>query len=396
MKAAPSSVPKPTRLRFQLAAFSATRAVINTGYRMVYPFLPVFARGLGVDLQSLALAVTARSLLGAFSPFLGSVADVRGRKWAMIVSLGLVAVGYLLLPLRPIYAFFFAALLVSMVGKLIFDPAMQAYLGDRIAYARRGLAIAITEVGWSAASLIGIPIMGWLIDRQGWQAPFPWIAALTVGVMIVLWRLIPADPAGGGPRSSVRSSFHLLLRHRPALAGLAVGTLTSMGNESVNIMYGVWMETAFGLQVAALGAATAVLGLAELSGEGTVAGLSDRLGKRRLVGIAIGLNALASLGLIGLGRTLPTALVGLFLFYMTFEVIIVGAIPLMTQVLPAARATVMASNVAALSLGRAAGAALGPMLFTSTLVGNALSAAGLDVVALITLFAFVRVEEEGE
>jgi hypothetical protein len=37
----------PVRLRYQLAAFSLTRAVINTGFRMVYPFLPTFARGLG-------------------------------------------------------------------------------------------------------------------------------------------------------------------------------------------------------------------------------------------------------------------------------------------------------------------------------------------------------------
>ena len=390
----PPSAHRPTRLRFQLLAFSATRAVINSGYRMVYPFLPVFARGLGVDLQAMALAVTARSLLGALSPFLGSVADIRGRKWAMIVSLSLFAGGLILIPIRPVYAVFFAALLLSMLGKLLFDPAMQAYLGDRVVYARRGLAIAITELGWSAASLIGIPIIGWLIARQGWQAPFPWLAALAVGAMLLLWRLIPADPPGGGPRSSIRAGFELVARHPPALAGLSVGLLTSMGNETVNIMYGAWMEDAFGLQVAALGAATAVIGLAELSGEGAVAALSDRLGKRRMIGLGIGLNALASFALLGLSGALPGALAGLFLFYLTFEIIIVGTIPLMTQVLPAARATVMASNVAGLSLGRAAGAALGPVLFTGSLLGNVVTAATLDTIALYALFKFVHVREE--
>lgn len=394
-----SASPKPaapTRLRFQLAAFSATRAVINTGYRMVYPFLPVFARGLGVDLQVLALAVSGRSLLGALSPVLGSVADTRGRKWAMIVSLGLFAGAFLLVPLRPVYAVFFAATLLAMTGKLIFDPAMQAYVGDRVAYARRGLAIAITEVGWSASSLIGIPLVGWLIARRGWQAPFPWIAALAIAGMILIWRLIPPDPPGGGPRSSLRSGLGLVLRHPPALAGLCVGLLTATGNETVNIMYGAWMEGAFGLQVAALGAATAVIGLAELSGEGLVAGLSDRLGKKRLIGLGVAGNGLASLALLLLSQTLPGALVGLFLFYITFEVIIVGSIPLMTQVLPAARATVMASNVAGLSLGRAAGAALGPVLFSVGLVGNVATAAALDLIALIVLFRFVRIKEEGD
>lgn len=386
----------PTRLRFQLLAFSATRAVVNSGYRMVYPFLPVFARGLGVELQALAWVVTARSLLGAASPFLGSVADVRGRKWAMLVSLALFVGGFLLVPVRPVYAVFFGAMLAASIGKLIFDPAMQAYLGDRVEYGRRGLAIAITEVGWSAASLIGIPIIGWLIARQGWQAPFPWLAALAAGAMVLLWRLLPPDPPGGGPRSSMRAGFELVAKHPPAVAGLSVGLLTSMGNEAVNIMYGVWMEQAFGLQVAALGAATAVIGLAELSGEGAVAGLSDRLGKRRLVSMAIALNALASFALIGLGRSLAGALVGLFLFYLTFEVVIVGAIPLMTQVLPGARATVMAGNVAGLSLGRAAGAALGPLLFSGNLISNVLATAALDGLALFALLKFVRLKEEGD
>jgi hypothetical protein len=35
------------RLRYQLILFTTIRAVFNTMYRMIYPFLGVFARGLG-------------------------------------------------------------------------------------------------------------------------------------------------------------------------------------------------------------------------------------------------------------------------------------------------------------------------------------------------------------
>lgn len=384
----------PARMRFQLAAFSATRTILNSGFRIVYPFLPVIARGLGVDLQTMALAVTARSALGVTSPLFGSFADARGRKLAMIVGLLLFGIAFILVPLRPVYWVVFVALLLSMLGKLLFDPAMQAYLGDQVAYARRGLAIAITEVGWSASSLIGIPLIGWLMSRQGWSAPFPWLAALSLGAAILLWRMLPDHRPTAEGGNTLRQNFGLLLRHPAALAGLAVGVLTVTGNEAVNIMYGVWLEGAFGLQVAALGSATIVLGLAELGGEGAVAGLSDRFGKKRVVALAILLNAGASLALLLLGTRLEGALVGLFLFYITFEVVVVGSIPLMTQVLPAARATVMASNVAALSLGRALGAAIGPLLYSFGLVGNALTAAGLDLLALILLLALVHVDEE--
>ncbi|MGA9532026.1 MAG: MFS transporter [Anaerolineales bacterium] len=384
----------PTRLRVQLTAFTTTRTAINTGFRMIYPFLPVFARGLGVSLQAMALVVTARSILGALSPMLGSIADVRGRKWAMILGLLVFGASFAIVPARPVYAVVFAAFLLSMVGKLIFDPALQAYLGDRVTYARRGLAIAITEVGWSASSLIGIPLVGWWIGRHGWASPFPWLAALAIGGALVLWRLVPSDRPMAGHPHSIRRNFGLLVRHPATIAGLSVGLLSSAGNETVNIMYGAWMEQSFGLKVAALGAATAVLGVAELTGEGTVAAVSDRLGKRRIVGLALGFNAIACFALLGLSSTLTGALIGLFLFYISFEVIIVGSIPLMTQVLPAARATVMATNVAAISLGRALGAAAGPSLFSFGLTGNTTAAAALDVIALIALFGFVHVDEE--
>jgi predicted MFS family arabinose efflux permease len=50
------------------------------------------------------------------------------------------------------------------------------------------------------------------------------------------------------------------------------------------------------------------------------------------------------------------ALVGLFLFYITFEYVLVSHIPLMTEVMPDARATLLSFNVTGHSLGRMIGA----------------------------------------
>src|SRR3970282_2682994 len=66
-------------LRFQVLSFTATRTVQNTMHRMVYPYLAVFGRGLGVDLAALSLALTLRSLAGAFGPLLATGAASRGR-----------------------------------------------------------------------------------------------------------------------------------------------------------------------------------------------------------------------------------------------------------------------------------------------------------------------------
>jgi DHA1 family inner membrane transport protein len=142
--------------------------------------------------------------------------------------------------------------------------------------------------------------------------------------------------------------------------------------------------------VAALGAASAVIGIAELTSEGAVTAYVDRLGKRRAVAVGIGANALACLLLPVLSFGVVGALVALFLFFMTFEFAVVSLVPLMTELAPGARATLMAGNVAAFSGGRMVGALLGPPLFDVGLLANSATAAILNGIALVVLVMFLK------
>jgi predicted MFS family arabinose efflux permease len=58
--------------------------------------------------------------------------------------------------------------------------------------------------------------------------------------------------------------------------------------------FGVWLEDSFGLQIAALAGASAVIGLSELSGEGLVALLTDRIGKPRALVLGLSANAVTA------------------------------------------------------------------------------------------------------
>jgi DHA1 family inner membrane transport protein len=373
----------------QVVAFAGIRTVINTLHRMVYPFLAVLARGVGVDLITMSYALTARSLVGTVGPFAATVADRRGRKFGMLFGIGLFTFGTAVVVFWPVFPALVISIILSTLGKYIFDPSMQAYLGDRIPYARRGRTIAVTEFGWSLAFILGIPLMGFLIARSGWMAPFPLMAVLGVLIFAGLFWMLPRDgqPAADNPTFS--ANFRTVLTFAPALAGLAVGLFASAANEVVNLIFGVWLEDSFGLQIAALGAASAVIGLSELCGEGLVAAFVDRLGKPRAIGLGLAANCLAAMALYFIGRTEAGALVGLFFFYITFEFTLVSVIPLMTEVLPSARATLMAFNVASLSLGRALGDLLGPRLyfwgFWSVIIGAV-------VFNLLALFALRKVK----
>jgi predicted MFS family arabinose efflux permease len=154
-----------------------------------------------------------------------------------------------------------------------------------------------------------------------------------------------------------------VLTNVPALAGIFIAVWASAANELINLIFGVWLEDSFGLKIAALAGASAVIGLSELSGEGLVALTTDRLGKPRALVIGLTGNILAALLLPVIGGTTFGALAGLFLFYITFEYTMISHIPLMTEVMPQARTTLLSFNVAGHSIGRTIGALLATFVY---------------------------------
>ncbi len=301
-------------------------------------------------------AVAIRSGMGVVGPLFASIADSRGRKTSMLLGLLLFSSGVGLVIIWPVFPVFVAALVLTLLGRFMFDPAMMAYIGDRVPYQGRGRVMAFAETGWSLAFVIGVPIAGFLISRGGWMAPFPLFALLGLLFFGLIFWIIPGDPPPNKGQPGLWRSMAALLANKVTLTGLIFSALIVAANEVVSLVFGVWLEDSFNLKLAALGAASAVIGLSELAGEGLTAILVDRLGKLRAIGMGILANCVSIGLLLLLGHTVAGALLGLFLFFMTFEYTVVCSIPLMTELAPQRRATLISMNVAAHSVGRAAGA----------------------------------------
>jgi MFS transporter, DHA1 family, inner membrane transport protein len=366
--------------------FILVRLVINTTYRMIYPFMSVFASGMGVSIQTASLSLTGRSLVGVLGPALAPIGDRYGRKTGMMVGLGIFCLGTGLVAAWPSFPTFFAALALAHLGNQMFLPSMQAYLGDRIPFQRRGRYLALTELSWSLSFILLVPLAGFLIARAGWPAPF-WMLFILGGLALLLLGLrIPSDRVQTTARpAALWHALKLVAASPAARIALSFNLLITVGNEVVNLVFGVWMKDTFQLQIAALGLAATVIGLAELGGESATAVLVDRIGKKRSVRLGVIFTSLASLALPLLGQNLAGAMLGLFLFYLGFEFTLVSYIPVMTEVMPGARATMMAANMAVLSLGRAVGALAGAWLYTFGFSANAIVALLLNGLALLAL-----------
>jgi predicted MFS family arabinose efflux permease len=307
----------------------------------------------------------------------------------MLGGILLFTLGSTLLIIWSSYTAFVLTLILTTVGYLVFIPAMQAYLGDRVPYGRRGLAIALTELGWSLSFIIGVPLAGLLIARRGWLSPFPFFTGMGFLTLLFFFKILPNDGQSSDDRPSLKINFHAVFTSPLALAGLACAAMYTMANETINLVFGVWLEDDFGLQITALGLVALGIGFSELGGEALVGVLTDRLGKIRSAGTGLILNCLAVLILLLLGRWLYGALLGLFIFYLTFEFTLVSSIPLMSEVLPSARATLMAMNITFINLGRALGAFISPLLYNAGLENgilfNASAAILFNIIALLAL-----------
>lgn len=374
-----------------VALLTGTRTMTDTGFRMVYPLLPVFARGVGVEVSAIVSVLAFMQLLGLVAPFIGRVSEQRGRKFTMLLGLLLYVAGMLSVLIFPDFTGLAIALLLASVGRTALNPAMQAYIGDKVPYARRGFFLGIVELAWSGAFLFGVPLMTWLIANYNWQAPFLALAILSAVGFVLIWlRIAPDAPVV--QHVAFLPALRAAISSPMALAGLALGFSISAANQLVSVVFSTWIEASFGIQLAALAVAAAVIGISELGGEGIVTFFADRFGKRRLVLLGVGGNILACLILPLTSANLNLALVGLFFFYLTFELSVVASIPLATELSPNARAMYLTVVMTAVTLGRALLTPVAPALFAFGLLANCLVAVGFNLIAIFVVRRFITVK----
>jgi predicted MFS family arabinose efflux permease len=365
------------------------RFILNTSRRFVYPFAPVLSRGLGVPLTAITSLIALNWATGIMAFFIGPITDRLGYRFMMIAGMILFAVGLLVSGFFPLYAVVLVALFLAALGKAIFDPALQAYISEQVPYRRRGLAIGFLEYSWAGSALLGIPALALIIDRFGWRSPFFLMGLLALLGIAALVVLIPRkkDHARRDPKIDLMAAWRGVLREKTARGALAFIFLVSAANDNLFVVYGAWMEKSFGLSIVALGLGTSAIGLAELLGETLTATLADRIGLKRSVmtGLTICIIFYAMLPFVG--QTITMALVSLFLIFVTFEFMIVTSVSMATELLPEARATMMATYMGAAGLGRVVGALIGgPVWLMGGIFATGVVSAFISALALGSLW----------
>lgn len=388
----PSPSPGASPTAAGLGYLAGTRLVLVSVERFVFPFLPVIARGLGVSLGEAGLLLSARGVGGLTAPLtVASIGAGRSDRRLIVTALALFVTGSLLIVVPARYAIALLGFLVLGAARPAFDAASQAYLSDRTPYSRRARVLAVLELMYAGGLLVGAPLAGWLIARWDWRAPFVAGAALAVLAAVLVRPAIDPAPHTAPPRR------HAVSLDREAVAFLAFAMLLLLAAEITFVVFGAWLEDVHGFSVLGLGVASIAIGGAELAGEVVTLAFADRIGKRRTVVVGCLLAAFAMIGLATSSSTFLAGFGAVALGLFAFEVAIVSAVPLASELRPAARVRFLALFAVAISSGRIVAAALGPFLYERFGVGaNALVSALVFAMAAAGLLRYVSDREDDD
>ena len=387
-----SAFPIPHSERRIVAVAMSTRAVHDVAARMVYPFLPEIAAGLGVSIAQAGLLVALRNGVGIVAPAFGATSDRVGHRRSAM--LGLLVLGCGLLISGAANGFGPAAIgfILTGVGSAIFIPTLLAYVSDRVPYARRGRVTGAIEMTWGLAGMIGVPLMGVIITAIGWRAPFILlgIAALAGAGLILLLE-------ESKEQHVLREALKLatLRQNRSAVAFIVTWFLVFFAFENIQVGYAAWLEQQFGLSTAARGMVQILFGVFEIAASLGSALFLDRVGKKRgvtggLIVVLLGYALLATLG----SSALSIGLLAISVAFLGFEFSVVSGVPIMGEQVPAARGTMIALALTSGSLGRMVADWTGSMLVSGA--GFPAAAMISAVAASITVVIFVHwVRESG-
>ncbi len=346
-----------------------TKLLMNMTRRLVYPFAPEFARGLNVELSAVTSLIALNQATAVLGPVGASFADRYGYKTLMLTAVALLTIGSSAAGLSPMYSVLMISLFLTGMTKSIFDPSLQAFIGNCVPFAQRGKVIGITETAWAGSTLAGIPLAGILIERYSWQTPFWIIGILSLICFFLLLKFMPRDKTptkdlSTGAAASIISNWKTIARSRQVVGVLGFAFFMALANDNLFVVYGAWLEQSYGLSLAAIGFGTIFIGLSEILGEGCTALFSDRLGLKRAVIAGTGLSAAAYLILPLADTGISLVLAGLFLVFFCFEFTYVTAMSLSTELVPELRASTMSGFYAIAGIGRVIGAFTGGMIWS--------------------------------
>lgn len=349
-----------------LHALMVGNFVIGTGIMAVPGTLNDISQSLQVSVPQAGQLITAGAILmGLGAPLFATLVAGWDRRRLLVLCLLWYALFMGLCALAPSYSWLLPLRVLAVVPPAIFTPQAAACVGLLVPEAQRGKAITFVFLGWSVASVAGMPLAAWIGGLFGWRWAFALVAVLALVVAGWLWR---AMPDGVRPAALSRQAWGQALGSPALMMMVGVTLLSSFGQFTLFSYFAPYHQQVLGVGAGLLSLLFLWFGAFGLAGNVLVSRHIDRLGTSRAVFITLG----------GMALSLLLWPLGLWALWVQALVLVPWALGCfsansaqqarLVHFAPALAPATVALNTSAIYGGQALGAALGGGLIAQGLM----------------------------
>ncbi|NUZ07796.1 MFS transporter [Piscinibacter koreensis] len=275
----------PARLAQVRWALLFGNFVIGCGVMCAVGTLNDLSHSLGVSVAVAGQLITISAAAVCFgAPLLASWVGGFDRRRLLALSLLWYAVGHAACALVDSMTALWILRALTVLAAAVFTPQAAAAIGVMAPPAQRGRSITLIFLGWSIASVLGMPLASYLGDTFGWRVAFGAIAgASLVGA---LW-VHAAMPDGVRPAALSVSDWSRVLTHPVLMAMVLVTALSGAGQFTVLTYVAPYYKQHLGASVEQTSALFFWFGLFGVIGNALVSRYIDRLGAARTVALTL-------------------------------------------------------------------------------------------------------------
>jgi predicted MFS family arabinose efflux permease len=288
--------------RGALWALLAGNFVIGTGVMVVPGTLNEISASLAVSVATAGQLITVAAIVMCIgAPLLAAAVAGWDRRQLLALSLLWYAAWHAIAAAMPSFGALLPVRMLTVIAPAIFTPQAAACAGLLVAPEQRGRAVTFVFLGWSLASVLGLPIGALIGGHFGWRMAFVAIAVLSVASAAWVWLTLPK---GIHPAALSKAAWSRVLRS-PVLMGIvAVTALQGAGQFVLSSYFGPVLKQDFGADPTTLSLVWGLFGVFGVLGNMVVSRFIDRVGAGRMVLLTSSLIAL-SLFLWPWAPTLP-------------------------------------------------------------------------------------------
>lgn len=197
-----------------LAILSGLGIIAMSAETMILPAIPDFIVDLDISYEDSSWILTAPLVTGAvMTPIVGKLSDMYGKKKILLITLGVLILGFLLGAIATNFPSLVAARVMKGVGISIF-PVAFSIIRDKFPPERLAIAQGIFSSTLSGGAVIGLIIGGSIVESFGWRAIFLFMLPIAIILFVIIAKFVSVrDPEQQQLVSNKASEFCCTFTH---------------------------------------------------------------------------------------------------------------------------------------------------------------------------------------